>query len=110
MFNKQNQNVNFNELMEQMREGERAKIKLDRVCRLITSHIMEQRADFLKDFDKQKAEGRECYSWRYPFEIYGDYKELVDIIDYRLPDELLEQLHEDFEAATAHNKSIQQEG
>lgn len=110
MFNKQNQNVNFNELMDQLIEGEKAKLKLDSVCKFITGYVIEQRADFLEAFDKQKAEGKECYSWRYPFKPYGDYEKIADTIDYRLPDELLEQLHEDFEAAIAHNRSIQQEG
>lgn len=104
MFGKnQKQIVNVNELMEQMREGEAAKIQIDRIRRIIMERIYKAMDDF-KDLDPDKT----IYSWGYPFAFDDTTATLMDAVDFTLPWSIRKLIDRDKELATMQNQAIEE--
>lgn len=104
MFGKnQKQIVNVNELMEQMREGEAAKIQIGRIRRIIMERIYKAMDEF-KDLDTDKT----IYSWEYPFAFDDTTATLMDAVDFILPWSIRKLIDRDKELATMQNQAIEE--
>lgn len=108
MFEKrQNQVVNFNQLLEQMRENEEARMMIDRIKRYLNSIVELEQRSF-----KERLIGRDkddkFYTFEYPFLVLrGDLEKIVDIIEYDMPEVLQRQMEEDYTFAAAWNREIE---
>lgn len=95
--------VDFNNLIDQMREGEAAKIQIERIHKRIMERIYKAMDEF-KDLDLDKT----IYSWEYPFELDETTTELMDAVDFVIPKSIRELIDRDKELATMQNQAIEE--
>lgn len=106
--NRQAQMVNVNELIEQTRESEQDRYKVERIERLLTQGVREAQIIFPKELEGKRKENKELYTFYYPFVLFGNdvLKTIADIIEYDLPEEMQRQMEEDYEKAVAWNEEL----
>ena len=105
---KQAQVVNFNQLLEQMREGEDAKLKVNRMCNYLHSWFEREHKSFQEEII-DAPNTQVFYTWSYPFKAFGDtevIEKFVEILGYSLSTEDKELLDKDYKLAVEHNRKI----
>lgn len=110
--NRQAQMVNVNELIEQTRESEQDRYKVERIERLLTQEVCIAQKNFPEELEGKRKENKECYTFYYPFVLFGnnELKTIAEIIEYDLPEEIQRQMEEDYEKAVAWNEELARKG
>jgi len=106
--NRQAQMVNVNELIEQTRESEQDRYKVERIERFLTQEVCIAQKNFPEELEGKRKENKECYNFYYPFVLFGSdvLKAIADVIEYDLPEEIQRQMEEDYEKAVAWNEEL----
>ena len=110
--NRQAQMVDVNKLIDQTREGEHDRYKVERIERFLTQKVCEEQKSFPEELEGKRKENKECYTFYYPFVLFEDnaLKTIADIIEYDLPEEIQRQMEEDYEKAVAWNEELARKG
>lgn len=106
--NRQAQMVDVNKLIDQTRESEQDRYKVGRIKKFLTQEVRDAQIDFPEDLEGKRKKNEECYSFYYPFVMFGDdiLKTIAEIIEYDLPEEMQRQMEEDYEKAVAWNEEL----
>ncbi len=101
---KQEQVVNFNELLEQMRAGEQAKVRLDRIILFLVEQFERGHSKFVEKKETLK-ETEELYTWYYPFKMFesDDMEKIGELLCFQLSPENKAKMEEDLKFAVEHN-------
>ena len=109
--NRQEQMVDVNKLIDQTREGEQDRYKVERIKRFLTQDVREAQTKFPEELEGKRKENKECYAFYYPFVLFGNdvLKTIAEIIEYDLPEEMQRQMEEDYEKAVIRNEVLARE-
>lgn len=108
MFKRQTQVMDFNQLMAQMIEGERAKIVVDRIEDILTQEFKQRSASFNEKISEGAKESK-IYSWEYPFQTFTDsYDKIAQAMVFEPKYENAQQLSKDIAAAKEFNKAVEE--
>lgn len=96
--------VDLNELIEQVKRGERAVAKLSAITAFLDEKFYNMHEKFVGDLSKGNE--KEFYSWYYPFEVFdSSVKELANVMGYKMSEEMCALREEDLQKAIEYNKS-----
>lgn len=106
--NRQAQMVDVNKLIDQTRESEQDRYKVERIERLLTQEVLEAQKNFPEELEGKRKENKELYTFYYPFVVFRDdiLKTIADIIEYDLPEEMQRQMEDDYKKAVAWNEEL----
>lgn len=110
--NRQEQIVDVNKLIDQTREGDQDRYKVRRIEKFLTREVRETQKSFPEELERKREENKECYSFYYPFVMFGSdvLETIAGIIEYDLPEEIQRQMEEDYEKAVAWNEELARKG
>lgn len=108
MFGKQNQQIDVNTLLKQIKESERDRYKLDVLSRFLSNCVQNEHNKFC--IEKQNWEDdKKFYDFYYPFRLFDeDLKKIVDIVEFDLPEEVQIQVEEDYQYAVEWNNRVKE--
>lgn len=106
MFGKQEQIVNVNEILSQMKDGMTALGQIQTLSDYMTSIVRQNHYDFLSEKDKCQENNKKFYTFCYPFKVLDDeLNKVAQMIGYEIDTDLMKDVVTDLEYAIEWNKT-----